>query len=71
MPGEEWFYRFMNRNKAAVSRESIVEYFSNLRETLPDTNILNYDETNMSDDPGRVKVLCRKDSKRAERIMDS
>lgn len=51
-----------------------MEYFSNLRETLegvPDTNIVNYDESNMSDDPGRVKVLCRKGSKRAERIMDS
>lgn len=88
MPGEEWFYRFLSRNnrvterlaqnikrvRANVTRESIVEYFSNLRETLegvPDTNIVNYDETNMSDDPGRVKVLCRKGSKRAERIMDS
>lgn len=88
MPGEDWFYRFLERNnrlterlaqnikrvRAAVNRETIVEYFSNLRETLeevPDTNIVNYDETNMSVDPGRVKVLCRKGSKRAERIMDS
>lgn len=57
-----------------VSKAIIVEYFSNLRETLDgvlDTNIVNYDETNISDDRGRVKVLCRKGSKRAERIMDS
>lgn len=87
-PGEDWFYRFIKRNnslterlaqnikrvRAGVDRESIVNYFTNLRETLqgiPATNIVNYDETNMSDDPGRVKVLCRRGSKRVERIMDS
>lgn len=57
MPGEDSFYRFLERNnrltkrlaqnikrvRAAVNRETIVEYFSNLRETLeevPDTNIV-------------------------------
>lgn len=65
MPGGDWFYKFLERNnclterlaqnikrvKAAVYRESIVDYFSSLREALegiPATNIINYDETNMN-----------------------
>lgn len=40
-------------------------------EGVPPENILNYDETNMSDDPGKTKVFVRKGSKHATRVMDS
>lgn len=88
LPGIEWFYAFLKRNniltermaqnikrcRANVTRETVLNYFENLRNTLedvPPSNIVNYDETNLTDDPGRIKVLCRRGSKRVERIMDS
>lgn len=88
LPGVEWFYKFLERNKilterfaqnikrcrANINREIVQEYFSNLSETLqniPPTHILNYDETNLCDDPGKAKVVCRRGSKRVERILDS
>lgn len=49
----------MKRTRAAVSSETIKEYYDNLEvimEGVPPKNVVNYDETNMTDDPGRVKV---------------
>lgn len=37
---------------------------------FPPENLLNYDETGFVDDPGRNKVVVRKKSKHAERILD-
>lgn len=34
-------------------------------------NIINYDETNFSDDPGKIRILVRRGSKHAHRIVDS
>lgn len=62
------------RSKAAVSRTVINAYFDNLAVTLeniPPQNIVNYDDTNFIDDPGRTKVLIRKNAKQADSIMDS
>lgn len=64
----------IKRSRAAVSKTIINEYFDNLEISLsgiPPENIINYDETNFVDDPGRVKVLVRKTSKHADNIMDS
>lgn len=33
--------------------------------------IVNYDETSLSDDPSKVKVICKRGSKHCDRIMDS
>lgn len=70
LPGQDWAYSLLKRHKneyskrvatnikrvrAAVSPESIEEYFNNLEKTLedvPNSNIFNYDESNLSDDPG-------------------
>jgi len=38
-------------------------------EGVPPENLLNFDETNLSDDPGRKKVLMKKGTKYPERIM--
>ncbi|KAB0804870.1 hypothetical protein PPYR_01840 [Photinus pyralis] len=69
----ERFAQNIKRYRANISKEIITEYFQNLEESLDGvepTHIVNYDETNLTHDPGRQKVLCRRGSKRVERIMD-
>ena len=64
----------IKRSRACVSRETVNEYFDNLDEELKDIpadNIVNYDETNLSDDPGRKKILCKRGTKHAERVLNS
>lgn len=87
-PGHEWVKCFLKRNKeltvrvsenvkrarAAVTRETVIDYFKNLEVTLsgvPPSNIINYDETNFCDDPGQVKVIVKRGSRHPERIVDS
>ena len=38
---------------------------------IPPKNILNYEETNFTDDPGQQRVLVRCGIRHAERIIDS
>ncbi|KAL0818779.1 hypothetical protein ABMA28_008106 [Loxostege sticticalis] len=61
------------RSRAAVSPETITSFFEELEKSLvevPVTNIINYDETNLADDPGRRKILTKKGTKYPERIMN-
>lgn len=64
----------ISRKRAAVSEEMVSLYFKNLEKTLegvPPANIVNYDETNVTDDPkGKVQIF-RRGTKHAERIMNS
>lgn len=56
----------MKRNRAAVSPEVLNEYFQRLEEELKDVppqNIVNYDETNLRDDPGKKKVIVKRGCK--------
>lgn len=49
-------------------------YFTELEnslENVPPQNIINYDETNFSDDPGRQKVIVKRGARHSERYMDS
>ena len=51
------------------------EYFSNinLEKTLaiiPPSNIMNYDETNLTDNLGKSKVVMKRGTKYPERILD-
>jgi hypothetical protein len=89
MPGVDWVRTFLKRHqgeltvrlaenvkrsRAAVSSETIKEYFENLEITMegvPPKNVVNYDETNVTDDPGRVKVLVKHGCKHPERLIDS
>lgn len=51
-----------------------MEYFRNLEQTLqdvPPSNILNFDETNLTDDPGSSKCLFRRGVKYPERVLNS
>ncbi|XP_039298507.1 tigger transposable element-derived protein 7-like [Nilaparvata lugens] len=64
----------IKRARAAVDESIINNYFNNLEVTLqnvPPENIWNYDETNLCNDPGSAKVVCKRGSKYVERIMDS
>ncbi|CAB3224853.1 unnamed protein product [Arctia plantaginis] len=63
----------IKRNRAAVSPEIIKKYFEELEISLsgvPMCNIINYDETNLSDDPGRQKIITKKGVKYPERVMN-
>lgn len=67
-------YQNIKISRAAISPEVINEYFDNLEVELKDVpagNIVNYDETNLSDDPGRKKVITRRGCKYPERVMNS
>ena len=60
-------------SRADLTSETFVQYFNNLREVLADVpanNILNYDETNLSDDPGAEKLIFKRGKKYPERIMN-
>lgn len=62
------------RVRAALSYEVVERYFSHLQQSVdgtPASNIINYDETNFSDDPGAAKVVVRRGSKHAHRIIDT
>lgn len=70
----ERFCQNIKRSRAAVSREVVTEYFKLLEKELKDVppqNMLNYDETNLSDDPGRKKVIVRRGCKYPQRIINS
>lgn len=89
LPGPDFTFGFMKRHKdalstricqnikrsrAAISKETINEYFDNVQVELKDVppcNIVNYDETNLSDDPGRKLIIARRGCKYPERIMNS
>jgi hypothetical protein len=71
-PGDDFIQSFVKRNgltrrtagnikraRAAVCKEDIVHFFENAADILksvPAKNIYNYDETNITDDPGSKKV---------------
>lgn len=64
----------LKRSRAMVDETIINEYFDELGTTLNGVkpeHIVNYDETNITDDPGRKKVIVRRGSRHPERIIDS
>ena len=74
LPGSKWAKNFIKRNglserlitnitrkRAAVDDVVINNYFDELSISLagiPPENILNYDETGLTDDPGKKKMRC-------------
>lgn len=64
----------IKRSRAGVTPETINSYFdelSNELENVPPSNIINYDETNLTDDPGKRKVITRRGTNYPERVMNS
>lgn len=57
-----------------VTKSTINTYFDNLTNSLdsaPPSNILNYDETNLTDDPGCRKIITKCGTKYPEGVMNS
>lgn len=69
--------RFANnikRVRAAVSEAVISEFIENIKqelENVPPDNVYNYDETNLCDDPGKKRVLCRRGTKYPETVVNA
>ncbi|XP_026724784.1 uncharacterized protein LOC113505893 isoform X2 [Trichoplusia ni] len=64
----------IKRSRAEKSPDEMKEYFTNLQLSLkgvPSDNILNYDETNLTDDPGSQKCLFKRGVKYPERVLNS
>lgn len=64
----------ITRRRAAVNHKTINDFFDNLEHSLKDVppeNIVNYDETNLKDDPGSEKIIVVRGCKYPERVMDS
>lgn len=64
----------IKRVRASVTRETVSEYFNHLKTTLedvPPAHLINYDETNFTDNPGNCKVIVKRGVKHADRIMDT
>jgi len=73
MPSHRWARSFIARHgltiryadnvkvsRAAVDQTAVNEYFDNLETSLANVepeNVFNFDETNISDNPGKRKVL--------------
>lgn len=60
--------------RAGVNEKMITEYIENLKivtEGVPPDRIYNYDESNLTDDPGRKRIICRRGCKYPERVMNS
>lgn len=63
----------ISRSRAAVSVDTVTKYFENLEVTLagaPPSNIVNYDETNLTDDAKSKVMLYRRGIKHPERVMN-
>ncbi|XP_028030015.1 uncharacterized protein LOC114242908 [Bombyx mandarina] len=63
----------IKRARAAISPEVIEQYFKQLEISMtgvPLGNIVNYDETNLSDDPGKKNILTKRGVKYPERVMN-
>ncbi|XP_072397988.1 uncharacterized protein [Diabrotica undecimpunctata] len=63
-------YRKKFEKRGNISRLEIRHFDESLKGVAPSI-VINYDETNLTNDPGAVKVVVRKGSKHAHRVMDT
>ncbi|KAF2890218.1 hypothetical protein ILUMI_15955 [Ignelater luminosus] len=67
-------YQNLSRSRARVDSEMINKYFDEVGITLIGVEphlIINYDETNFTDDPKKTKVIVRRKSRHPDRTMDA
>lgn len=63
----------IKKARAQVGATEINNYMDNLSvaiKDIPPSRIWNYDETNLSDDPGNKKVICKRGAKYVEKICN-
>jgi len=64
----------IKKTRANITSSDINDYMDRLERTLsgiPPSRIYNYDETNLTDDPGNKKVITKRGSKYVENICNS
>lgn len=64
----------ITHSRAAIDEQVINNFFDNLEvelQGIPASNIWNYDETNLVDDPGQSKIITKRGTKYPERIRNS
>lgn len=82
IPGDPWIRTFMTRHdftqratqniKRCCAKKSVSEmfdFYKNLETSLkniPPLNLLNFDETNLSDDPGTSKAIFKRGTNHSE-----
>ena len=87
IPGDDWARNFMarwelshrlvtniRRKRAKITKQQLEEYFTNIEKELQDvpaSNIWNYDETNLRDDPGKKKFVVKRGCKYPELVMNN
>lgn len=70
----ERFAENVKRTRAAVDEKTLRSFIENLGkeiENVPERNIWNFDETNLTDDPGKKQVLVRKGCKYPETLRNA
>ena len=63
----------IKRSRSELKPSDVREYFAKLKETLkdvPSENIMNYDETNLADDPGMKRCVFKRGVKYPERVIN-
>lgn len=63
----------IKRARAAVSRQTLEAFYTTLENTiqdLPSSNIFNYDESNLADDPGKKRGVYRRGVKYPGKVMN-
>jgi hypothetical protein len=63
----------VKRSRAAVTREVVKDFFAKhtiSAEGIPPSNIFNYDETYLQENPGCEKAIYRKGTKHAEHVRN-
>ncbi|KAE9530061.1 hypothetical protein AGLY_011523 [Aphis glycines] len=70
----EWFGENIKRARANITNEVVNNFFDNLSQSLENVfpcSIINYDETNFTDDPKKQKIITKRGSKHPENILDA
>lgn len=70
----ERFVLNIKKTRAAIMPETFTKFINNLKEELinvPPENIWNFDETNVTDDPGARKCIVKRGTKYPVNIMNS
>lgn len=62
----------IKQSRSSVNRNDILNFFNNAKLALQEvksTNLYNYDEANVTDNPGSRKVVVPRNTKRVERVQ--
>lgn len=63
----------IKRSRAAIDEETVRAYIGHLKDVVKDVpakNIWNLEETNLTDDPGKSRVICRRGTKYPEKVCN-